>query len=245
MPRTSRPLMEQAYEEIKRRIVTLELRPGEKIDEYEVAKELELSRTPVREALFQLLAQRLVTMGRGSGFMVRALEISDVVDFFEAQLVIAKAISRLTALHATRSELESMKRLAAEVGAAIKRRDYLAITRANAEFHRCECAAAHSSQLQQIGESLTEQGQRLAYLCFGGTDDSWEGLDDHFAKVLIHHDALLAAYERRDPLVAEETATAHVRLFRERVQSYLATSSVEGIAFPELDGQRSELRLAP
>jgi DNA-binding GntR family transcriptional regulator len=231
--------MEQAYEELKRRIITLELPPGKRIDEYEMARELELSRTPVREALFQLLAERLVTMGHGSGFIVQTLALSDVVDFFEAQFVISKATSRLAAIHATPSDIKAMAKKADKVRNAIKRRDYLAITHANSEFHRCESIAAHSQQLQLIGESLTEQGQRLAYLCFGGTNDRWEGLDDHFSKVLAQHDQLLSAYDAHVPSTAEATATAHVELFRQRVQSYLGASDAEGLTFAELTGDRT------
>jgi DNA-binding GntR family transcriptional regulator len=231
--------MEQAYDELKRRIVTLEARPGERIDEYEMARELELSRTPVREALFQLLAERLVTFRHGSGFIVQPLELIDVVDFFEAHIVISKATARLAAINATPTDLKAMGKHAVKVRKAMERRDYLEITRANAAFHRCESEAAHSLHMEQIARSLIEQGQRLAYFCFGGTNDNWDGLEDHFASVLEQHDRLMAAYESGDQVAAEATATEHVGAFRRRVQLYLVTSSsvMDDISFPELADQ--------
>lgn len=225
--------MEQAYEQIKRRIITLDLPPGERIDDYQLSEELSLSRTPVREALFVLAAEGLVATGGGAGFVVRALDVVNITSLFEAHIVLAKAVARLAGHRATREDVRGMSKAARAVETAIRRRDFLAITSANATLHRLEAAAAHSQHLEAMAKAVHDQGQRLAYLCFGGGGREWGGLDEHFEKVQQQHAALLTAYRDRDSRAAEAMATAHVNLFRERVRGYLASSTLDDLTFSD------------
>jgi len=93
--------MQQAYLEVKDRIVTLELRPGQRLDDIGLGVQLGLSRTPVREALHRLMSEGLVTISPGNGMAVRALDLLDVGQLFEAHVVVARAIARLCAVRAT------------------------------------------------------------------------------------------------------------------------------------------------
>jgi DNA-binding GntR family transcriptional regulator len=67
----SMPLNEIAYQKIKEFIATLKLAPGEQVDEERLAKILSIGRTPIREALFRLIAEKLVEVLPGRGFFVR------------------------------------------------------------------------------------------------------------------------------------------------------------------------------
>ena len=234
MPRHDRPLMEQAYETLKRRIITLDLLPGQRLDDYSLSIELKLSRTPVREALYRLSAEGLVTVRGKSGFVVQTLDIVAIADLFEAHIVLAKAIAHLAAQRATPTDVQAMEKAAGSVVVAIDRRDYLRVTADNADLHRIEAAAAHSRTLHEMSVGIADQEQRLAYLCFGGGRDI-TGLDAHFAQVKQHHAALIDAYRTHDPAGAQQIAIEHVRLFRRRVQAYLETESVEAIAFTEAE----------
>jgi DNA-binding GntR family transcriptional regulator len=240
MPRKERSLMEQAYTELKRRIVTLDLKPGQRLDDYDLSVELKFSRTPVREAIFLLAAEGWVDIRSKAGFIVRPLDLIDITHLFEAHIVLAKAVTRLAALRVTPEELAVMRETAHNVEAAIKRRDYLTITAENARLHRLEAAASHNDILQGMAESVHDQGQRLAYLCFGGTGVRGN-LEDHFRHVMGDHRDIIAALERHDPKAAEEVALRHVRLFRKRVQDYMASEvdfeltdeDLAGITAPE------------
>lgn len=235
MPRKDRLLMQQAYDEIKRRIITLELQPGQRLDDYELSVELEFSRTPVRESIFRLGAEGLVDIRSNAGFIVRPLDLLDIASLFEAHIVVAKAVATLAAKRVTPKELEAMSVVAREIEDAIERRDYLAITALNARLHRLEAAATKNRHLQAIAESVYDQEQRLAYLCFGGAGGDERRLDEHFKKVRAHHRKMIAALKEGDPETAERIVTAHVRLFRKRVQSYLESDAVEGFALSDED----------
>lgn len=248
MPRKERSLMEQAYTELKRRIITLDLKPGQRLDDYELSVELKFSRTPVREAIFLLGAQGWVDIRSKAGFIVRPLDLVDIAHLFEAHIVLAKAVARFAAIRVTSEEIAAMQEAADGVEKAIKRRDYLTITAENARLHRLEAAASHNDILQGMAESVHDQGQRLAYLCFGGTGVRGD-LDDHFRHVVGDHRDMIAALEGHDPKRAEEVALRHVRLFRKRVQDYMASEvdfeltdeDLAGIVVPEdANGRKSQ-----
>jgi len=75
-------LRHEAYRLIKDRIIYLDIKPGDKISEAELAKSLNTSRTPVREALLMLEHEKLLVCDDSMGFMVRRLKIKDVEKYF-------------------------------------------------------------------------------------------------------------------------------------------------------------------
>lgn len=213
--------MQQAYDDLKRRIITLELKPGQRLDDYELSVALRFSRTPVREAIFRLGAEGWVDVHGKAGFIVRSLDLDDIAHLCEARIVLAKAVARFAALRVTPDEIAAMRVVEEEVEEAIHRRDYLAITDANARLHRLEAACSHNTILRGMGETVYDQGQRLAYLCFGGAGAGHQ-LQGHFVAVVAQHRAMIAVLETGDAQAAESIALEHVRLFRRRVQDYIA-----------------------
>lgn len=235
MPRKQRSLMEQAYSELKRRIITLELNPGQRLDDYELSLELNFSRTPVREAIFLLAAEGWVDIRSKAGFIVRPLDLVDIAHLFEAHIVLAKAVARFAATRVTPDQLKVMWGAVAEVEDAVRRRDYLSITAANADLHRLEASATHNQILQKMAESVHDLGQRLAYLCFGGAGGR-NDLEQHFETVMAQHRAMISALEAGDPRAAEAIAVQHVRLFRKRVQDFMASEIEFELSDEELAG---------
>jgi DNA-binding GntR family transcriptional regulator len=220
MPRKSRLLMQQAHDEIKRRIVTLELRPGQRLDDIELAAQLKLSRTPIREAIFLLGSEGLVDINDDTGIIVRPLDLVSTGQLLEVHLVLVKAVSRLVAARRTAAHMDALNEAARAVEVAVDGRDPLAVTSTNAEFHRREGAATGNPRLQAMVSSVEDERQRLAYVCFGGTHE-WGHLDDHFRKVVDDHRRLIDAYDSADADSAEEVAVSHVRLFRDRIVQFL------------------------
>jgi DNA-binding GntR family transcriptional regulator len=212
MPKKHRSLMDSAYAEIKRRIITLELQPGQRLDDYQLSRDLSISRTPVREAIFLLGAEGLVDIRSKAGFVVRALDLLDIAHLFDA-----------------------MARKAAEIAKHIENRDYLAITAANADLHRLEAAATHNDIIRKMADSVHDQGQRLAYLCFGGGDQEPPDLTRHFDAVMDHHAGMVDALRRRDAKAAERIAVDHVVLFKTRVQRYLDSEAIAGFRLTDRD----------
>ncbi|MCC4317317.1 MULTISPECIES: GntR family transcriptional regulator [Streptomyces] len=228
MTRRQRTLMDRAYQEIRQRYMTLQLRPGDWIDDLKISEEMQLSRTPVREALFLLASEGLVLVRPGGGFLVRPLDLIDTSNLFEAHVVVAKAVARLAALRATPEDLKELRAADAAVQQAILRRDPAGIAADNSCLHRLEATAAHNEYFMRLACQIHDQEQRLGYLAFGGTDD-WDQIHDHFVLVQKDHSELIQAYEDRDPDTAEAIATRHVQLFRKRIMEFFARSDTDTV----------------
>ena len=225
--RRSRSLMQEAYEAIKGRIVSLQFRPGERLDERRLEAEVGVGRTPIREALFALSAEGLLEILPNRGASVRPLMLPDIRDLFEVLTLIERFSARLAALRTTAAELRALRAAHAEIGRAIRARDHLGITYANSRFHRLIFAASGNGYLGQMYDLLHPQSQRLAYLCFSTEVRTRASLREHFARVRAAHEAILQHLARHDPDALEKTVVAHVQLFRERVQGLLESGEAE------------------
>lgn len=220
--------MERAYGEIRNRFMTLQLAPGKQIDDLQLSRDLGLSRTPVREALFLLASEGLVDVRASGGFVVRPLDLVDITALFEAHIVVAKSVARLVAVRVTDSALAQLREADAAVSAAIDAHDPPGIADANARLHRLEAETAGNEYLCGLAYRIHDQGQRLGYLAFGGRDER-STLEAHFAKVRRDHTELVEAYAARDPERAEEVATRHVQLFRERIKQFLVADGLADV----------------
>lgn len=230
--RRKRTLMEHAYGEIRTRFMTLQLEPGSWVDDLKLSRELGLSRTPVREALFLLASEGLVEVRPSGGFAVRPLDLVDVTELFEAQIVVAKSIARLVAVRATDDDLQHLRDADAAVCGSIDGQDPSGIAANNAHLHRLEADVAANHYLKNLAYRIHDHGQRLGYLAFGGRDE-WSTLVDHFAKVRADHAELIDAYASHDPDHAETVATRHVQLFRERIRNFMVADSLTEVTLEE------------
>jgi DNA-binding GntR family transcriptional regulator len=235
MPRKERSLMERAYEELKRRIITLELAPANRIDDRELAAQLQISRTPIREAIFRLGAEGFIDL-RAEGFMVRPLDLLDIAQLFEAHVVLAKAVARLAAQRVTPARLAELSAATRVVATSIEQRDHLLMAASNAALHRLEASASGNAHIEAMAASIHDHGQRLAYLCYGGlSSDGGSDLDAHLRAVALQHEQMLEALSAQDGDRAERVALAHVRLFRRRVEQFLESSEIAGFELTDAD----------
>lgn len=102
-------LSQQAYQQIKRKIVTLELPPGAVIDRRALEEELELGRTPIREALQQLAWESLVQIVPRRGVFVSDIGVSDPKWLFEVRCELDKLAARLAARRGTAEQWQRIE----------------------------------------------------------------------------------------------------------------------------------------
>lgn len=86
--------VEALYVTLKERAVSFGFRPGERINEGAIARQLDTSRTPLREALNRLLAEQLIEFQPGQGFFCRALDPGTIFELYEMRVVIETAAAR-------------------------------------------------------------------------------------------------------------------------------------------------------
>ncbi len=144
-------LKQVALEEVRRRIFAREIPAGSRIEQVALAKELGMSRIPVREAISALVAEGLVELIPRRGAFVISLTKRDLIDHYWMLAQISARAAEGAAEFITEEELEQLERLADAVEAA---QDEAERDRLNFEFHALINRAAHSPRLVTMFRTL-------------------------------------------------------------------------------------------
>ena len=156
------PLSQQAYEQIKNLIVTLQLAPGSVIDEAQLQEELQLGRTPIREALKRLALESLVSIVPRRGIFVTNIGISDLQRLLEVRMELETLATRLAAQRGTQEHWQRMQKLVVEPIAFYDENDDDLI-QLDEEFHEIIYEAADNHFLHEAITVLLTLNERLWY----------------------------------------------------------------------------------
>ncbi len=197
------PLWEGVYQILREAIVEGDLLPGEHLAEQQLAEELGVSRTPVREALRRLALEGFVVMVPRRGSYVAGLSLKDMNDVFELRMALEGLGAYLAAQRITPQELIAVRESQAQLEVAIAANDQNEVISADTRFHSLIYAASRNRRLIHIIGNLSDQiqGFRLKSLFAPG----------RLRDTAREHKRLIMALERRDGLVARRLAEEHVR----------------------------------
>ncbi|MFH0412479.1 GntR family transcriptional regulator [Corynebacterium sp. L4756] len=239
MSTRTRSARERAYEQLRRRILTLELAPSQRLDENRIAEELGVSRTPVREAFHQLSAEGLVDIVSRGGYVVADMNLHRFRELIEAQHILVRAVTHLLIARATDEDLEQLEEAVRTVDSSEQSRDPHSIAEANATLHILEARLAGNDYLLAMAERVHTHLQRLAFLSFGGAGGIGGGQEDeslleHYKHVHEDHWHYLEALRSRDASTAEKVGVSHVELFQYRIRKYLEANAVDSVDFSSI-----------
>ncbi len=154
------PLSQQAYEQIKNMIVTLKLAPGSVIDEAQLQEELQLGRTPIREALKRLALESLVSIVPRRGIFVTNIGVNDLQRLLEVRLELEMLATKLAAQRGTAEHWQRMQELVIEPNATINDSELIQL---DEEFHEIIYEAADNRFLHEAITVLLTLNERLWY----------------------------------------------------------------------------------
>ena len=196
----TRSRAEFVYESLRDAISDGRIGAGERVREEEVARNLGVSRTPVREALQRLQQRGILVLGAGRGLVVAQLNQQQVIELYAMRQILEGSAARFAALHATPAEIAILYQLQEELKAA-ESAPLLHVS-LNLQFHQAIYEAAHNRYLMQTLESLLDSFALLRNATFRlphAPRDSHE-----------ERRRIIAAIERRDPDQAEKEAREHI-----------------------------------
>jgi len=154
-------LVQSAYEEIRRRILDNEYPPAHQVLEQELAADLGMSRTPLREALVRLQNENFVQLIPRHGMRVVPLSLEDLRDTYEVLTALeVAAIERLARSGADRHALGALERALDDMDAALKQRDRDAWVKADERFHRTLLDLCGNRRLAAVAYTLWDHGHR-------------------------------------------------------------------------------------
>jgi len=195
-------VQKDAYSLILDAIEAGHCKPGDRLVEADLALQLGVSRTPVREALQRLETQGMLTRD-GRSLIVAALDHTQLSELYIVRSELEGLAARLAARHATDEEARVLRRMATE-DRALAGGDPRLLSRANKRFHKQIHLASHNRFLvQQL--DLVHRAMAL----MSNTSLAAEGRD---TAALAEHDQIVAAIEARDP----EAACAALKLHLSR-----------------------------
>ncbi|MEQ8237103.1 MAG: GntR family transcriptional regulator [Syntrophomonadaceae bacterium] len=197
-----KPLRELVLDAIRSAIMNGTLQPRERLMEIQMAEELGVSRTPIREALRKLELEGFIVMVPRKGAYVADLSFKDIADVFEIRAALEGLAAGLAAERITEEELEAMERNLVEKQEAIRNNDIDRLVQVDTNFHELLYQASRNQRLSTIISNLREQIQRfrLASLSYPGRNK--ESLEEH--------KKLVEAIQARDSQLARQLATEHI-----------------------------------
>ncbi|MBM3597657.1 MAG: GntR family transcriptional regulator [Alphaproteobacteria bacterium] len=215
---------------LRQKILSLELRPGAKLDEAALVQSFGVSRTPVREAIIRLAADGLVFILPNRGAQVAPLDLSETAQFFEAFELNQRVVNHLAALRRTEADLDRIRRARDEFDSAVKRDDPTGLVSANFDLHMAIAQAARNTHVETTLRRLLEHGMRLCWIWYKDFPQPLVRKDmDNSCQ---EHDDMVAAIEARDAGRADALGKVHTDSFRVRIKDYLDQSLSSQISFP-------------
>lgn len=206
---------EELQDDLKRLIVGGEMKPGDRLDETEIAKRFAVSRTPVREAIKGLVASGLVEVRGRQGTFVATLSIPMLIEMFDLMAALEGLCARLAARRATREEKDRMLGIQARLEQAFADNDPEAFYAINEEFHDLLYTAGHTHFLadQTVALRLRLSPYRRQVTFQPGK----------MRATLSEHKRIIEAIDAGDPDEAMSAASEHVRLLGDHLSDFIAT----------------------
>ena len=199
----SRSLRQQAYEEIKNLIVRNKLRPNQEIVIDQLAAELGISHTPVREALIKLELDGLVRMERHKTPRVSAIELDDIRDMYQVRMLLEGWAASEAALRLSDEQLQHMGALLERARAESRAQRYEFHLKADLEFHGLMLSAVKNTLFTRLMQSVSDQTLRLRSLV-------QTVATEYIEQIIDEHEQILAALRARDPERARREVEAHL-----------------------------------
>lgn len=207
---------EQAYQIIRKNILTGKLEEGERLTETRLSDDLGLSRTPIREAIGRLVLEGFIE--RQSGYTTRVAHFpeDEAQQIYEIRrLMECYSVERAARL-ATEEDIAEMRRIHAAMKADTPPKDEAAsqrLTEANEAFHRAIVAAARSPRLTALMTTALDVSMVVrTYSMFSEKD---------LLRSLNHHAEIIEAIEARAPKWAASVMSAHLLAGASRVAARL------------------------
>ena len=162
-PIERRPLHEEVAERLREMITEGLLAPGVRLNERVLCAQLQVSRTPLREALKVLAGERLVELNPNRGAMVATLSARDVEHLFEVMITLEGLSGELAAERRTAAELGEIRALHFEMLAAHARLDLPQYFRFNRGIHEAINRCARNPVLSETYDSVNLRIQNLRF----------------------------------------------------------------------------------
>lgn len=201
----------KAYENLRYRIITQDLPPGELLKEKELMAQYRIGRTPLREILIELQRQGLIRRVPRSGTWVAPLDLDFVQQIAEVRVPLERLAGELAARRISEKEVKLLERLLdkAEADQALLDVDLQRLMEYESRFHHLIYSAARNRKLEELLLEFQSISARLWHNLFFTREQLKKMFDDQRE--------ILGALKRRDSEACGERLVRHTQAYFGRI----------------------------
>ena len=196
------PLAKTAYKSLRHSILTNELTAGVVYNEKKIARDLGISRTPVREALLELVSKRLVKFLPQKGVVINTFSIRDIEDVFEIRTVLEVFSIKKICLNHENINISILKKYLDEQKKAVKNQDAHGFITADRRFHIGFIKLTHNNYLMDMMNDIRDIMHLMGFKALSAKG--------RMEEVVTEHENILNAVEQGDSISAMEQMANHL-----------------------------------
>ena len=174
-----KPLRDVVFENLRKAILEGKLKSGQRLMEVQLAEQLGVSRTPIREAIRKLELEGLVVMLPRKGAYVANISVKDLRDVLEIRASLEGLGACLAAERRSDEDIKILEKIEVEFEQAVKTEDVDLLLKKDVEFHEYIFKAANNKKLEKMINSLWEQVQRFRTTYVSDSNSSISLIDEH------------------------------------------------------------------
>lgn len=206
---------EKIYNTIKGRILNLHYEPGQNLNQKEIAAELGVSQTPIREIFLRLEWEKLVTILPRIGIHVTKIDFKELKEIYRTRILIEGELGRLAAPNISDEQLAEMKKLLGSCKKIRGEQTREKLVELDKMFRDILFSAANCSTLQEISELLYNQTLRVWHLTFDESDAKSE-VEMETKEI----EKTIASLAKREPYAAEQLRREIIMAWVNRLHKY-------------------------
>lgn len=204
-----RPLREIVYEELKMQILTGKIVPGTRMMEVELAEDMGVSRTPIREAIRKLEKDGLVTIEPRKGAYASQISTDDMVDILEVRQNMEGLAAFFAASRMRPEQLHVLREVEEAYNKAVEEGNTADMIRYDSKFHRLIVESSNNKTLIKMVEQLQEMVLRFRYIYY----DDFKRAE----KMPEEHQMIVDAIAKNNSEAARDAADLHIDRLKDLV----------------------------
>jgi DNA-binding GntR family transcriptional regulator len=216
---THKPLKEEIFDALHRQIIAGKYSPGDWLRQEDIASQMGVSMTPVREALDLLVAAGLAERVPYRGVRVREMSTQDIVEAYGLRLVLEALTAREAALHITPEQISALEKIMVEMKKHVKLHEMPQERQLSREFHSLIAEASSNNLLIKLYAVVTNAFPD--WMLYEAVFRNPEILASSIAQTYEEHTAIMDALVKGDADKAAQSSLEHVLDSGKWLEEYL------------------------
>ena len=216
---TKRPLKEDIFDALLEKIISGGYKPGDWLRQEDIASQLGVSMTPVREALDLLDAAGLAERVPYRGVRVPEPTHEEIAESYVTRLLLEKAVNRAAALNREQAHVDALKRIVSQSQKLIRVDDMFASRKLSGDFHSTVAEATQNTILIRVYKVAANSFPD--WMLYQALSEHPEALEQSVKEEYEEHLAITEAIATQDADLAEQRAMEHIRDIGSQIVSYL------------------------